>query len=96
MKVSLQEVEHLAHLAALEFTPEEKQKIATELERILEYVRQLEEVDTTGVEPLEHPGGPVQAMRPDEPQPSLPVEEALRNAPDRQGGFFRVPRVIRK
>jgi len=92
--VTIKDVEHVAALARLEFTPEEKQKLASELNVILAYMEQLNSIDTSGVEPLAHVIEHGNVLRPDEPRASLTTEEALRNAPATDGRFFRVPKVI--
>ncbi|HTO93331.1 MAG TPA: Asp-tRNA(Asn)/Glu-tRNA(Gln) amidotransferase subunit GatC [Bacteroidota bacterium] len=94
MAVTIKDVEHVAALARLEFTPEEKQKLASELNVILAYMEQLNSIDTSGVEPLAHVIEHGNVLRPDEPRASLTTEEALRNAPATDGRFFRVPKVI--
>jgi aspartyl-tRNA(Asn)/glutamyl-tRNA(Gln) amidotransferase subunit C len=85
----------IAALAHLELTGEEKQLFARQLAGVLDYARQLQALDTTGVEATSHVTVQ-QAERADEPRPSLSVEEALANAPDaaHEAGLFRVPRVI--
>ncbi|RMG63877.1 MAG: Asp-tRNA(Asn)/Glu-tRNA(Gln) amidotransferase subunit GatC [Calditrichaeota bacterium] len=95
MAISLEEVKHLARLAKLEFSDPEYQQFTEEMNRILAYVEKLRELDTSDVEPLSHTTPLSNVMREDEVKPSLPVEEALRNAPDRKGNFFKVPKVIK-
>ncbi|RMH87392.1 MAG: Asp-tRNA(Asn)/Glu-tRNA(Gln) amidotransferase subunit GatC [Calditrichaeota bacterium] len=95
MAVSVEQVEYIARLAKLRFTEEEKKRLAQELNAILQYVEKLNELDTTGVEPLSHTAEVTNRMREDVVEASLPVEEALRNAPDRAGNFFRVPKVVK-
>lgn len=96
MRVTFQpsDVERLAKLARLELSDEEKARFARELSSILEYVSQIQKVDTSGVTEYETVVPLPPAWREDEVQPSLPVEEALANAPDRKDNFFKVPRVI--
>ena len=96
MSVSIQEVEHIAQLAMLNLSPVEKEKFTRQLNLILEYMEQLNQVDTTNVEPMSHPLGLTNVFREDEIVPSLPVEESLKNAPDKSGKYFRVPKVIQK
>ena len=83
----------VANLARLKLTEEEIETFSKQLGDILEFVRQLEELDTSGVEPYiqKTEGTP---MREDEPREGLSREEALRNAPEREGGFFVVPRIV--
>lgn len=94
-RVSIREIEYLARLAGLMFDSEEKEQLAREMEQILDFMDQLNELDTAGIEPLSHPLQLVNAMRNDRPAESLPVEDALKNAPFRIGHFFKVPKVIR-
>lgn len=94
MKITREEVEHVARLARLELTEEEKERMRAQLDSILRYMEKLNELDTTAVEPTSHVLPMVNVMREDELRPSLPQEEVLANAPDRQDVFFRVPRII--
>lgn len=94
MKLSKKEVEHVALLARLELTEEEKERFAEQLSDILTYVEKLQELDTTDVPPTSHVLPLTNVMRQDEPRESLPVEEVLANAPDAAAGCFRVPRII--
>ena len=89
--ISRDEVLHVARLARLELSEEDVQRLGTQLNAILEAVGKVAELDLTGVEPTAHPLDIVNMWAEDEPRPSLPVEEALANAPDREAGFFRVP-----
>lgn len=93
-KITLAEVEHVARLARLDLTPEEKGKMRSQLDAILTYIDKLRELDTEGVEPTSHAIPMTNVMREDEPRPSFPKEEMLANAPEREGDFFRVPRII--
>jgi aspartyl-tRNA(Asn)/glutamyl-tRNA(Gln) amidotransferase subunit C len=90
------EIEALATLANLELDPAETDLFGRQLSGILEYARQVQEIDTTGVPPTESVAERHGADRPDEVRPSLPRHDALRNAPDSapDAGLFRVPRVI--
>jgi len=94
MKITLQEVEHVARLARLALSEEEKEQMRSQLDRILAYMEKLNQLDATGVEPTSHVIPMTNVLRDDVLAPSLDREEALRNAPDRQEGFFRVPRII--
>lgn len=94
MALSREEVQKVALLARLKLTPDELDRMTSQLNQIVEYVEQLREVDTTDVEPLAHPLPVTNVFRPDEVRPSLPREEALRNAPDHDGEFFLVPPVL--
>ena len=90
----MQEVEHVARLARLELNEEEKRRFAEQLGAILEYGAQLNELDTSGVEPTTHVLPISNVLREDEVRPSWPLDEVLRNAPDSEDGQFRVPAVL--
>jgi len=94
--VSLQEVEHIAHLARIRLTAKEKELFARQLTRVLEYMEKLNELDTAQVQPLSHPLDIKNVFRMDEVSPSLTPEEALENAPLKDKHFFRVPQVVKK
>lgn len=96
MKVPEKDVRHIAKLARLELTDTEVETFSNQLGDILGYMEKLNEVDTTHVEPLSHVHDQVNRMRADIPEPSLSREEALKNAPDANGTFFKVPRVIKE
>src|SRR5258705_9715882 len=87
-------VKYVAHLARLELTPEEEQKIGAQLSSVLGYIEKLKEVDVSGVEPTAHAFPMVNVTRADETQPSLSNEEALRNAPAKANGLFIVPKIV--
>jgi len=88
------DVKYVAHLARLNLTPEEEQKLGVQLGDILGYIEKLKEVDVSCVEPTAHPFPMVNVARKDEPRPSLPHEDALRNAPQQGGGLFTVPKIV--
>lgn len=88
------DVEHIAHLARLRLTEEEKEKFGSQLSSILTYVEKLNEIETSGIEPTSHVLAIGNVMREDALQPSLPAEDALINAPDQTDFFYRVPRII--
>ncbi|HMK38524.1 MAG TPA: Asp-tRNA(Asn)/Glu-tRNA(Gln) amidotransferase subunit GatC [Bacteroidota bacterium] len=94
MAISIHDVEHVASLAKLSFTAEEKRKLASELTEILAYMDQLNSLDTRNVEPLSHVIALDTVSREDELRPGLARDEALKNAPARTEKFFRVPKVI--
>ena len=96
MPVSKKDVEKIADLARLYITEEDKKKYTSQLNVILEYMDQLNQVDTSDVEPLSHPFDLKNIVREDKVKPSLPVEEALKNAPEKSGNYFKVPKVITK
>ncbi len=88
------EVEEIALLARLHLEPSELETMQGELGAILEHFAALAQVDTTDVAPMTHAVPMDLRLRPDEPQPSLPVDEALRGAPAKQDGVFVVPAII--
>ena len=87
-------LDHVANLARLDLTPEEKARFATQLGDVLAYVAQLNEVDVSGVEPTAHAFPVVNVWAQDVPEPGLSVEEALLNAPERRDNMFVVPKVV--
>lgn len=91
MTISRDEVLHVAWLARLELSEEELERFAEQLSAILEAVGKVSELDLQGIEPTAHPLDLTNVWAEDEPRPSLSVEEALANAPDREGDSFRVP-----
>ena len=94
MKITKEQVAYVAKLAKLTVTEEEKEKLTLQMEQVLNYVGQLNELSTEGVEPTSHAILLENVFRVDEETPSLSVEAALRNAPDQEKGFFKVPKVI--
>jgi aspartyl-tRNA(Asn)/glutamyl-tRNA(Gln) amidotransferase subunit C len=88
------QVRHIAKLARLNLSDDEVRLFTVQLGSIVDYVRQLEEVNVDGVEPLAHPLPITDIFREDEPHEPFTPEQALANAPDRQGQFFRVPAVL--
>lgn len=94
MPLSRAQVEHIAKLARLNLTSDEVDKFTSELTVILTYIDQLQAVDTTGVEPKNQFITAENVFREDIPGASLPRDEALRNAPDRDDEYFHVPKVI--
>jgi aspartyl-tRNA(Asn)/glutamyl-tRNA(Gln) amidotransferase subunit C len=91
MAISRDEVLHVARLARLALSDEEIDRLGAQLNAILEAVGKVSELDLADVEPTAHPLDRVNVWGDDEPHESLPVEDALANAPDREAGFFRVP-----
>jgi aspartyl-tRNA(Asn)/glutamyl-tRNA(Gln) amidotransferase subunit C len=88
------EIKYVAHLARLQLTSDEEKKLGAQLDHILGYIEKLNELDVTGVEPTAHAVPMVNVARPDEIQPSLPHDEALRNAPAQANGLFIVPKIV--
>ncbi len=94
MKISREEVEHVARLARLELTPDEVERMTGQLDTILTYVAKLDEVDTTGIGETTHTQRKTNAFREDEVRPSLAREKVLANAPQDNGEAFVVPKII--
>lgn len=94
MRLSIEEVNHIALLARLELSEVEKERAATELSQILGYFETLNQLDTEGVEPMAHVLPIENVLRPDVPRPSLARDAALQNAPEAADGMFQVPRVV--
>ena len=94
MKITMEMVEHVAKLARLEYSDAEKELLTKQLDAILTYVDKLGELDTKGVEPTSHVLPIKNVFKDDTPRPSLTPDEALANAPDRSGDFYRVPKII--
>ena len=94
MSLSLDEVKKVAKLARLELSADDLARMQSQLSAILDYVAQLDELDTEGVEPLAHPLPIANVFRPDEPVPSLSPAAALQNAPSKVGDYFGVPAVF--
>jgi aspartyl-tRNA(Asn)/glutamyl-tRNA(Gln) amidotransferase subunit C len=91
MAIDRDQLLHVAHLARLELREEEVEQLGAQLNDILGAVSKVSELDLSDVPPTSHPLDVVNVWGDDEPRPSLPVDDALRNAPEREGGFFRVP-----
>lgn len=89
-------IEKLAQLSRLEFSEEEKQEIKIDLEKMIGFIDKLNELDTTGVEPLLHVSENVNIFRKDEVQGEISREDVFKNAPLHNDEFFKVPKVIKK
>jgi aspartyl-tRNA(Asn)/glutamyl-tRNA(Gln) amidotransferase subunit C len=94
MSLSADEVRWVAKLARLELSEADVEEMTRQLGAIVEYVAHLQQVNTDGVEPLNHALAVHNVFREDELLPSLPVNVALANAPDRRGDFYGVPAVL--
>ena len=94
MRITAEQVAHIAALSRLSLTEQELETFRDQLSSIIEYVEQLRTLDTTGVEPTSHILPLSNVMREDVVKSSLPREEALRNAPDGTEDFYRVPKII--
>ena len=94
MGIDRKAVDHIARLARLDLSDEERARMQTELAQILGHAERIQSLDLDHVEPTSHSIPLRNVMRADEVRPSLPQEEALRNAPAAEDGRFRVPRII--
>ena len=88
------DVRYVAHLARLHLTPEEEKKFGAQLGQVLGYIEKLKELDVSNVKPTAHAIPLVNVTRPDQIRPSLPHEDALRNAPAQSNGLFIVPKIV--
>ena len=91
MAISRDDVLHVARLARLALREDEVERLQVQLNAILDAVGKVSELDLSDMPPTSHPLALVNVWAEDDPRPSLPVEEALANAPERSGDFFRVP-----
>jgi aspartyl-tRNA(Asn)/glutamyl-tRNA(Gln) amidotransferase subunit C len=94
MKISAEEIERVAVLARLRLTAEEKLQLTRQLDDILEYMEKLHQLDTAQIEPFTHALDAINALRDDAVTNQPNAEELLANAPDRDGSFFKVPKII--
>jgi aspartyl-tRNA(Asn)/glutamyl-tRNA(Gln) amidotransferase subunit C len=96
MEVTSGLINNLANLARLRFNEEEQAEIRNDLQRMIAFVEKLQEVDTTGIEPLLHMSETMNAYREDEVKGSMQKATALANAPGADSNYFKVPKVIKK
>ena len=96
MNVNDELVDKLANLARLEFNAQEKEEIKNDLQQMIGFIEKLNELDTTGVEPLLHMSSNINILREDEVSGTISRDVAFRNAPLHDEQFFKVPKVIRK
>jgi len=96
MEITIKTIDKLANLAKLQFSETEKIAIKSDLEKMVGFIEQLQQVDTTNIEPLLHISDAVNVLREDNLGGSIITEEALLNAPSNDGQFFTVPKVIKK
>ena len=96
MEVNHALIDKLSLLARLEIKPEEKEKLRTDLEQMIGFIEKLQELDTTGVEPLMHLTEEINVLRADELKGSVTREAGLENASGHSDKFFLVPKVIKK
>ncbi|MEL7835178.1 Asp-tRNA(Asn)/Glu-tRNA(Gln) amidotransferase subunit GatC [Fodinibius sp. Rm-B-1B1-1] len=94
MSVTKKDVDYVADLAHLQLSEEETESLVSDMNQILDYMTTLEELDTSDVEPLEHVIDLEYRLRDDKAKEPLSHEDALKNAPDADTDYFRVPRVI--
>ncbi|MEO6537959.1 MAG: Asp-tRNA(Asn)/Glu-tRNA(Gln) amidotransferase subunit GatC [Ferruginibacter sp.] len=94
MEVTDSLIQKLANLAKLKFNVIEKEEIKKDLQKMIQFVQKLDQVDTVGVEPLMHMGDNINIMRQDEEFDTVTREDALKNAPIHDNSFFKVPKVI--
>ncbi|MBP3039623.1 Asp-tRNA(Asn)/Glu-tRNA(Gln) amidotransferase subunit GatC [Bacillaceae bacterium Marseille-Q3522] len=93
-RISLEEVKHVANLARLAVTEEEAEKFRDQLDAIITFAEQLNEVDTGNIEPTSHVLNIKNVMREDKAEKGLPREEVLKSAPEKQEGQFKVPAIM--
>lgn len=96
MKISTEIVDHIAHLARLEFEGEAKESIRKDMETIISFMDKLSEVNTENVEPLIFMNESYNALREDNSIVSISQQEALKNAPKKDSDYFRIPKVLDK
>lgn len=94
MKLTVEEIEHVANLARLDLTPEEKEKMIIDLAEIIDFADKLSEVDTEGIEPTAHILDMNNVFRKDEVRPSFDVEDIIRNAPESSENCIKVPKIM--
>lgn len=92
--INFDDVKHVAKLARLAIDDAQLRRLAGQLESILEYVNKLGQVDATNVEPMAHALPLHNVLRDDVVEPSLPLDKVLMNAPETDGPFFKVPKVL--
>ncbi|WP_188207202.1 Asp-tRNA(Asn)/Glu-tRNA(Gln) amidotransferase subunit GatC [Alkalibacillus aidingensis] len=93
-KISKDQVKHVANLARLAITEEEAEKYSEQLSAIIDFSEQLNELDTSNVKPTTHVLDMKNVVRKDEPKEWISKQDALKNAPDQEGGQFRVPSIL--
>ena len=94
MAIDRAAVDHVARLARLDLSEEERERMREELDHILGHAEKVQELDLDGIEPTSHALAVANVMRRDQVFPSLPQEAALANAPEAEEGRFKVPRII--
>lgn len=94
MKIDLNTVDKIASLAKLEFNGSEKEAIAQDMNKMLDFVDKLQEVDTEGIKPLIHITDEINVLRADVAKIEITQKEALKNAPKKDSTYFKIPKVI--
>ncbi len=94
MQLDKETLQKIAHLARLEFNDKDADKMIKDMNSMVNFVEKLNEVDTTGIEPLTTMSHEINALRDDVVKPHLPHDDALKNAPKKDDQFFRVPKVL--
>jgi aspartyl-tRNA(Asn)/glutamyl-tRNA(Gln) amidotransferase subunit C len=92
--ITLEQVRHVAKLSRLALSDQQLHKFAAQLEPILQYIAKISQADITGIEPMAHAVPLSNVLREDIVGPSLPLEKVLQNAPDTDGPFFKVPKIL--
>ena len=96
MEITDELVDHIAHLARLEFEGEKKEEIKADLNKIIDFVDQLNEVDTEGVEPLIFMTDAINVLREDKAEVTISQAEALKNAPNKDSDYIKIAKVLKK
>ncbi len=94
MSVTRKDIEYIAELAKLKFNDQDLDSFTDDLNEILNYIEKLNEINTDNIEPLSHPIEGLNSFREDIVKPSLLIQDALKNAPEKDEAFFKVPKVI--
>ncbi|MCC7301581.1 MAG: Asp-tRNA(Asn)/Glu-tRNA(Gln) amidotransferase subunit GatC [Bacteroidia bacterium] len=96
MEINDKMIDHLAWLSRLQFNGQEKEQVKKDLGRMLDFVNKLNELDTSGVEPLIYMSEEVNVLREDNIRKEIGTKEALMNAPKKDSDYFKVPKVVEK
>ena len=93
-KIDIKTVNEIAHLARLEFDESSKPEMLKDMNRMLDFIEKLNEIDTSSVEPLIYLSNEKNVLRPDVPEVNITQKEALKNAPKKDSDYFKAPKVI--
>lgn len=96
MEITNELVDNLSNLSKLSFNEQENIAIKSDLEKMIGFIEQLQKIDTTGIQPLQHISAATNILREDELKGSVTKQEALKNAPKTDGNYFTVPKVIKR